>query len=197
LIMRHFGNVHYGGWYKKNNASHERYYTFLGRLRDEFDNRGLWRKRDAVSKMRLKLNQGKTPKQAQSASKTSGGYAPPLFSDFNSAWEATSDMEALVEAFASGDDVAVMSDDGDFETTSGGINLVEMGVTGAETKDYDRTAERQARLARGETFQSRGAQAASLDAEEESFFARYKTPIVIGSALALAGGAYYFFVVRD
>lgn len=202
--MRNFGNIHYSGWYKRNNTSHERYYDFLTRLRNEFDARGLYRKRDAVSKMQMKLNQGKTPQQAQNASRTSGGYAPPLYSDFNSAWGATNDMDTLVEAFASGDDVAVMSDDGEFESGPSPEEVVAAAARSSssgsqsdfQARQSERQAERQARIASGQPFVGR--QAASLDIpEEESFFAQYRTPIVLGSALALAGGAYYFFVVRD
>ena len=205
--MRHFGNAHYGGWYKSKNTSHRRYFDFLVRLKNEFDARGLYRKRDAVSSMITKLAAGKSPKEAQKASKTSG-YSPPLYSEFNLAWEASQDTEALVEAFASGDDpilspggepVAVMNDDGEFESDEAGAGPRRSSGSDYQERMAERLAERQARIASGETFQGRRGQAASLDQqlEEESFFARYQTPIVIGSALALAGGAYYFFVVRD
>jgi hypothetical protein len=32
--------------------------------------------------------------------------------------------------------------------------------------------------------------------EPVGFIEQYRTPLLIGSALAVAGGAYYFFVVR-
>jgi hypothetical protein len=32
--------------------------------------------------------------------------------------------------------------------------------------------------------------------EEESFFSRYRVPVLLGGALALAGSLYYGFVVR-
>lgn len=125
--MRHFGNAHYGGWYKSNKSSHQRYYSFLGQLREAFDARGLYRKRNAVSAMRLNLNKGKTPEQAQKASKTPG-YSPPLYSDFNSMWEESQDTPAIVEYFASGGEVAGTGDEGEFESVTTIPEMIQAGI---------------------------------------------------------------------
>lgn len=209
--MRHFGNAHYGGWYKSNKSSHQRYYSFLGQLREAFDARGLYRKRDAVSDMRLNLNKGKTPEKAQKASKTPG-YSPPLYSDFNSMWEESQDTPAIVEYFADG---GVAPTDGSGEGALSNMQEMLLNVNTLGMKPGATRMTREEFVAKVQSYGPGGGTSGDLydesttptddeilaaalaQEEDESFFSQYKTPIVLGSALVLAGGAYYFFVVRD
>ena len=201
--MRHFGNAHYGGWYKSKSTSHKRYYDFLLRLKSAFDARGLYRKRDAVSSMIGKIAAGKSPKTAQQASKTAN-YSPPLFSEFNSMWEESQDTDAIVDYFADGGVAPTSGSSSDPTERTSGTTVQGMIISGAERAGMTKEEfVAQMRAGGGGTGDSADLSddeilaTYAMEEEDESFFSQYKVPIVAVSALALAGGAYYFFVVRD
>jgi hypothetical protein len=225
--MRNFGNTHYGSslpqftsW-KSNNA---RYYDqFLPKLQSKFERKRYGNKADVIAAYRgLLISMGGNESGARNASKSKGGYKAPSsfeykteFQKHRSAGKGTNAaLDATVEYFFAVGIGAVHDPEPDvfvdgptveemvqahMESTSSDTEPSRSSGSDYQERMAERRAERQARIASGETFQGRQGQAASLDQqlEEESFFARYQTPIVIGSALALAGGAYYFFVVRD
>ena len=208
--MRHFGNAHYGGWYSAKNTSHERYYDFLIRLKDAFDARGLYRKRDAVSSMIGKIAAGKSPKTAQQSSKTAN-YSPPLFSEFNSMWEESQNTDAVVDYFADG---GVAPTDGSGEGALSTMQEMLLNVNTLGLKPGATRITREEFAAKVKGYGPGGGTSGDLydesdlsddeilatyamEEEDESFFSQYKVPIVAVSALALAGGAYYFFVIRD
>jgi hypothetical protein len=182
--MRNFGNLNYSGWYKPKTTSHSRYFDFLTRLKNAFDARGLYRKRDAVSSMRQKIAAGKSPKDAQKASKTSG-YSPPLFSDFNSLWEESQNTDAIVDYFADG---------GEAPSGSSGPSIEEMVST---MQSSGPSIQSMVEVARQTLPDGEITSTSVMEEEDEGFLSQYKVPIVVGSAFALAGGAFYFFVMRD
>lgn len=83
----------------------------------------------------------------------------------------------------------------------------ERGRSGAGPQGPGPTGERAARsggLMRSQVTQRLRQQSQDIEArvgaveaqEEESFFSRYRVPVLLGGALALAGSLYYGFVVR-
>lgn len=219
--MRNFGSIHYGSTssnfaqfaaWKSNNA---RYFDqFLPKLRSNFERKGYGNKKDVINKyIGMLISSGGNESVSRSASESQGGYKAPSssaykakFREYRDAGKGTSAaLTATVDYFfAEGTGAAH-----DSQPTSRSIQDwylgpdLTAGSSGPTVRERflarrgERQSERQDRVASGETFEGRGdAQEVALASEEESFFSRYRVPIVIGSALALSGGAYYFFVMR-
>jgi hypothetical protein len=220
--MRNFGSIHYGSitlqqfaLWKNNNA---RYFDqFLPKLRSKFERKGYGNKKDVINKyISMLISSGGNESVSRSASEGRGGYKAPSSSAYkakfreyrNAGKETTAALTATVDYFFAEGTSAV-----DYSQPSSlsmeeivarlGPTAGSSGPSGPSVRDRllarrgKRRSERQDRVASGETFVGRGdAQEVALASEEESFFSRYRVPIVIGSALALSGGAYYFFVMR-
>jgi len=179
--MRNFGNAHSG--YLQDNP---RYRDFLKALKERMQRLKKDNRAQIIINYMYQLGAGKSPKEARRLTK-GRNFAAPLKSEYDPIWQQYKDMRKTVSYFAQGPD-----------DTSGPL-LDADDIAKAQGSYATRSGQLQSLPGLDFEGGGQGGDAAAFMGDEEpvGFIEQYRTPLLIGSALAVAGGAsYYFFFVR-